>query len=80
MICYNICSITIHICSFKYLRVILNLFIQIAIVRLTTHNHQEEQDLDEAEVMLKVNITCILSTVYTAANLPAKMYCFEKVI
>ena len=54
------------------------MFIQIAIVRLTTHNHQEEQDLDEAEVICNVNIT-LLSTVYTAASFSAKMYRFEKV-
>ena len=57
---------------------IINLFIQIAIVRLTTHNHQEEQDLDEAEVIYNVGITS-LSTIYTVTSFSAKMYRFEKV-
>lgn len=61
-----------------YLPVVL--LIQIAIVRLTTHNHQEEQDLDETEV-IKMYLTFyhLLYIYATAPSLSTKMYCVKKV-
>ena len=53
--------------------------IQIAIVRLATHNHQEEQDLDEAEVKHSYPLPYTFYYTTAAPSFSTKMYYFEKV-